>query len=302
MRNCAKRFPLGVISTLIHEFAPLRRDLSESNDSKASLLFLPYGKHKVAAPIPSAAVGYISGKVAIGKTLVWLGSIYPELVSGGLIAGTVTFKKIRNTEGVLEWFRTKSLRAVARKLGNTEKVVLQHYIPQALLDAWNTRMIRRFQNLWLSVAAANEEFLLDVTDFESLADLHAFLRDMLQMHSATDCPLAELLHSKFPALSKVEQSHAPCVDAHLHVAISKGALSALYAYQAAAIDIGLSGDVLDEGDAITGISPRHFMSLADLLQSQLPGDKNPEYVACHEAAMRFASNPENRGKWAALMA
>lgn len=292
-----------IISTLIHEFAPLRRDLLKANDSRSSLLFLPYGKNKVASPIPSAAVGYISGKVAQAKAekLVWLGSIYPELADGGLTAGMITFKKIRNTEGVLEWFRTKSLRAVSRKLGNTEKVVLQHYIPKALLDAWNTRMIRRFQNLWLSVAAANEEFLLDVTDFGSLADLHAFLRDMLQMHSATDSPLAELLHRKFGIQSNNEQSTAFSGDAHLHVAISKGALSALYTYHATVIDLGISGDVLDTADVITGLSPRHFMSLADLLQSRLPEDKNPEYVACHEAAMQFAYNPENRSKWAELI-
>ena len=290
-----------IISTLIREFAHLRRELLEAHDSKASLLFLPYGKYKVVAPIPSAAVGYISGKVAKGKAVVWLGSMYPELASGGLISGTITFKKIRNTEGVLEWFRTKSLRAVARKLGNTEKVVLQHYIPKALLEAWNTRMIRRFQNLWLSVAAANEEFLLDVTDFGSLADLHAFLRDMLQIHGTTDSPLAELLHRKFGAQSKNEQNPEFSGDAHLHVAISRGALSALYSYQATVIDLGVAGSALDTADVITGLSPRHFLSLADLLQSQLPVDKNPEYVACHEAAMRFAASPENRGKWTALL-
>lgn len=291
-----------IISTLIHESAHLRRQLLQANDSKASLLFLPYGKSKVVAPIPSAATAYISGKFAKGKSYAWLGSIYPELADVGIASGTITFKKIRNTEGVLEWFRTKSLRAVSRKLGNTEKVVLEHYIPKALLDAWNTRIIRRFQNLWLSVAAADEEFLLDVTDFRSLADLHAFLRDMLQMHSETDSPLAELLHRKFGGSSTNEQSLTSCSDSHLHVAISKGALSALYAYQATMIDLGISGELLDSADIITGLTPRNFISLADLLQSQLPRDKNPEYVACHEAAMEFASNPGNRSKWAELIA
>jgi len=291
-----------IISTLIQELAPLRRELRKAGDSKASLLFLPYGKCKVVAPIPSSASGYLSGKVAKNKSIVWIGSVYSELIHGGLVSGTITFKKIRNTEGVLEWFRTKSLRAVARKLGNTEKVVLQHYIPKALLDAWNTRMIRRFQNLWISVAAANEEFLLDVTDFESIADLHTFLRDMLQLHGATDSPLAELLHRRFKALSGEDCDSKLGENAHLHVAISKGALSALYCYHASVIDLGLPEEALDKTDLMTGLSPRHFMSLADLLQLQLPTDKNPEYVACHEAAIRFASNSDNRAKWAELLA
>lgn len=290
-----------IISTLIDESTSLRQDLLKAGDSKASLLFLPYGKEKIAAPIPSAAPAYISGKAAKKrKVIVWIGSVYPELARGGLTSGTISFKKIRNTEGVLEWFRTKSLRAVARKLGNTEKVVLQHYIPKALLDAWNTRMIRRFQNFWLSVAAADEEFLLDITDFANLADLHAFLRDMLQMHSATGSPLAELLHRKFCKLSD-NNPPPPCEDAHLHVAISKGALSALYSYHATIIDLGLPEEILDKPDVITGLSPRHFMSLADLLQSQLPIDKNPEYISCHDAAIRFAGNSANRPKWGILM-
>lgn len=289
-----------IISTLINESSQLRLSLLSSGDSTASLLFLPWGKCKVVQPIPSSAPSFISGKAALSRSIVWLGSVYPELIDAGLSSGTMSFKKIRNTEGVLEWFRTKSLRAVARKLGNTEKVVLQHYIPKALLDAWNTRMIRRFQNLWLSVAAAHEEFLVDVTDFGSVADLHAFLRDMLQLHGATDSPLAEMLHHRFGSLSGNNSIHKLSADGHLHVAISKGALSVLYSYQAAVIDLGLPASLLDKPDIVTGLSPRHFLSLADLLQSQLPIDKQPEYVACHQEAMLFASNTHNRVKWAPL--
>lgn len=289
-----------IISTLIDVNSPLRNSLLNSGDSKASLLFLPWGKRKVVEPIPSSAPSFISGKAAAAKTMVWLGSVYPELLDAGLSCGTLSFKKIRNTEGVLEWFRTKNLRAVARKLGNTEKVVLQHYIPKALLDAWNTRIIRRFQNLWLSVAAAHEEFLVDITDFESLADLHAFLHDMLKLHGSTDSPLAEMLHHRFGKIGGATSMQQFPPDGHLHVAISKGALSTLYSYQAAVIDLGLPESVLNKSDIVTGLSPRYFLSLADLLQSRLPLDKQPEYVACHEAAMHFATNPQNRLRWARL--
>ncbi len=294
-----------IISMLIRETSILRNDLAKTGDSKASLLFLPYGKvfgkSKVVAPILSAASGFLSGKNGIKNNFLWIGSVYPHLIKSGLSAGTISFKKIRNTEGVLEWFRTKSLRAVSRKLGNSEKVVLQHYIPRALLDAWNTRMIRRFQNLWLSVAAANEEFLLDVTDFASLADLHAFLRDVLQMHGPTGSPLSELLHQRFNSLAGGNSESKANEEAHLHVAISKGALSALYSYQATVIDLGLPEDILDKQDILTGLSPRHFLVLADLLQSRLPVDKNPDYAACHDAALRFVANPANRAKWVGLL-
>lgn len=289
-----------IISTLIMESSPQRDILIKKNDPKSNLLFLPCapGKTEVVAPIPSMVGTFISGLPAT-PNLLWIGALYPNLVEAGLTTGTITFKKIRNTEGVLEWFRTKSLRAVSRKLGNTEKVVLQHYIPKALLDSWNIRMIRRFQNLWLSVASAHEEFLLDITDFSSLADLHAFLRDILETHSQNDSPLTKLLHNRMEILT---ETSTDTKNSHLHVAISKATLSALYSYQASIIDLGLPDALLDKKDIITGLSPRYFLGLSDLLQSRLEFDKNPKYVECHNVALEFSSNPSNRTKLTQLLA
>lgn len=294
-----------IISTLIQEGTVLREELQAKGDPRASLLFLPYGRTKVVAPIRTGASNFLSNTASQkdGLRRIWIGMVYPELVAGGLDEGTLSFAKIRNTEGVLEWFRTKSVRAMARKLGNTEKVVLQHYIPKPILDTWNTRMIRRFQNLWISVAAANENFLLDVTDFSNLSDLHAFLKDLLRLHAQPDSPLAKMLHQRFDMLLGNESNPTSKggINAHLHVAISKGALSALYSYQATVLHLGLPDAILDKPDLLTGLSPRHFLTLTDLLQTQLPEDKNPEYLACHEAAIRIASDSSNRLKWAQLL-
>jgi hypothetical protein len=302
-----------IISTLTDMNSDLRQELSNSGDPRSALLFLPYGKVRISMPIPSFVSGYLSGAKPVRPNVVnprcadvpWIGMLYPELVTAGLSKGTISLKKIRNTEGVLEWFRTKSLRAVSKKLGNTEKVVLQHYIPKALMDAWNTRMIRRFQNLLISVAAADEDWLLDVTDFSSLADLHAFLKDMLQLHSPSDSPLAEMLHHRFGGVrhggNGNQDANQIDQNGHLHVAISKGSLSALYSYQAAVMELGLIDAALDKPDVVTGLSPRHFLALTDLLQLRLPEDKNPEYVSCHEAAMRIAAVPGNRDKWMRIL-
>lgn len=302
-----------IISTLTDMNSDLRQELSNTGDPRAALLFLPYGKARIATPIPSIVSGFLSGTKTVRAKVVnprnadvpWIGMLYPELIAAGLSKGTISLQKIRNTEGVLEWFRTKSLRAVSKKLGNTERVVLQHYIPKALMDAWNTRMIRRFQNLWISVAAADEDWLLDATDFSSLADLHAFLKDMLQLHSPSNSPLAEILHHRFGgalAGGDVSQdSNKLDQNGHLHVAISKGSLSALYSYQAAVMELGLHDAALDKPDVVTGLSPRHFLALTDLLQLRLPEDKNPAYVACHEVAMRIAAVPGNCDKWMRIL-
>lgn len=302
-----------IITTLSDMNSELRNELREAGDPKAELLLLPYGKARVTLPISASAPAFLSGCKTTRSSVInprnadvpWIGMLYPDLVSAGLSKGTINFKKIRNTEGVLEWFRTKSLRAVSKKLGNTERVVLQHYIPKALMDAWNTRMIRRFQNLWISVAAADEDWLLDVTDFSSLADLHAFLKDMLQMHSPSDSPLAEILHYRF-GRARVNGDVTPNSNAfvnvgHLHVAISKGSLSALYSYHAAVLELGLNEAELDKADSVTGLTPRHFLNLTDLLQLRLPEDKNPAYVICHEAAMQISVAPGNCNKWSGIL-
>ncbi|MNM85117.1 hypothetical protein D3C76_972760 [compost metagenome] len=177
---------------------------------------------------------------------------------------------------------------------------MDHYIPKAIIRAWNTRMIRRFQNLWIAVATANETYMLDVTDFSNMTELHAFLRDMLELHHPGDSPLAEALHKNFSTLTSSYDYNSNC-DANLHIAISRPALSALYAYQAAAVDAGLNSTDLDVQDSDTGLSPRHFISLAELLQSQLPLDRNPEYVACHEHALKFSENENNRDKFLRLL-
>lgn len=296
-----------IISTLITENDDLRKELCRAGDPKWSLLFLPYGRNKiVSAPIPSGASAYLSGSIGARSksNQMWLGMVYPELVAAGLSEGTMSFAKIRNTEGVLEWFRTKSLRAVAKKLGNTEKVVLEHYIPKPIIDAWNTRSIRRFQNLWISIAAAKEDFLLEITDFVSLADLHTFIKGLLKLHAPTDSTLAEMLHFKFKDISTDLENSASSQASrhgHLHISISKESLLTLYSYQAAILQCGLPEQALDKPDEATGLSPRNFLALADLLQSQLPKDRNPEYVACHEYASCSVHELNNINEWKKLL-
>lgn len=293
-----------IISTLIEFSAPLRSHLRQHKQPHCDLLFIPYvnQKNRYGTARSTISSAFLSGSLLkFRKRYAWIGSLYPELSKVGLTPGTLDFKKIRNTEGVLEWFKTRSLRAVARKLGNTEKVVMDHYIPKAIIRAWNARMIRRFQNLWLAVATANETFMLDVTDFGNIMELHAFLRDMLELHHPGNSPLAEALHKSFSSLINSEEYNSNR-QGNLHVAISRPALSVLYAYQAAAVDAGLNSNDLDVRDSETGLSPRHFISLAELLQSQLPLDRNPEYVACHEHALCFSENQNNREIFIRLLA
>lgn len=291
-----------ILTTLIQYSNDLRAKLP-SDDPLSRRLFLPYGRPvgpglvSVSAPIPSMATSLISGRNR-HKGLTWIGSLYPSLEQAGLGPGTMSLKKIRATEGVLEWFRTKSLRAAAKRIGNSERIVLEHYIPRALMRSWMTRAVRRFQNLWITVAAADEHFLLDVTDFSSLAELNAFVADVLRLHSPSSSPLAAELHHRLAESSGNETAIDPA--GNLHVSLSSASLSALYTYRAAASLAASPRDTLTQIDPATGVSPNAFVELADLLQVQLPHDRNPDYRRLHEEAMEMASDEARVELWSGL--
>lgn len=103
---------------------------------------------------------------------------YPELAEAGLESGSLDFAKVRVTHGILDWFRTGSIRTVSRKLGNTVRVALQHYIPEELIHLWNERVLRRFQNTLILLAAGAAPRMLCLSDLKNGEALTDFLRDI----------------------------------------------------------------------------------------------------------------------------
>ncbi|ABE29476.1 hypothetical protein Bxe_A3509 [Paraburkholderia xenovorans LB400] len=277
---------LSELSLEIVEFSSrcspdLRESLRTSGSPIANLLFVPCAEsgNGYIHPDHRNMVSFISGS----STRPWFGDLFPSLAFAGLERGSITIKKIRTTEGVLEWFRTGSIRSMSRKLGNESRTCIDHYLPPALLKAWNTRLIRRFQNLWIIVAAANEDWLLDVVDFSSLEELHAFIHDMLSVHDKFSSPLAAELHSRFGPQHAGLNADDP-TSAWLSVSISKNSLAALYLYLEASMDISAKGKILDRCDSITKTTPRQFIDLALLLRHMLPDDNDPARRTAHEEA------------------
>lgn len=288
-----------VLTTILSFSSALREQLKLEGNPLAGRLFLPWGRGGgLSASAPMATlVKFITGREKSAHPVRWLGHFYPSLLNAGLTPGTISFKKIRATEGVLEWFRTKSLQATSKRLGNTKRVVLEHYIPKALVRAWMTRAARRFQNLWIAVAVADEPFILDVSDFSSIEDLNAFVAGLLQSNSPSSSPLAAELHRRFgaPPSGAIDDGNGV-----LHVSLNVLSLSALYSYHAAAAAAAASSEFLTKVDLVSGTTPNAFIQLADLLQLQLPIDRNVEYRRLHEAAMASASDTTRVKAWAQL--
>ena len=207
----------------------------------------------------SRVTAYLTGRA---EGSLFIGSLFPSLADAGISRNQLTHSKLRASEGVLEYFRTGSIRAVSRKLGNGTRVALEHYLPKPLIAAYNTRQVRRFQNLMLVSACANEDYLLDAVDFSNLNELHSFILEMLALDSKGNNPLISYLKDK---IDETHERHQGDLIAN----ISERSLSLLYAYKLIAENNNISASTLAQQDSKTGLAPISFITLAKHLNTTL---------------------------------
>jgi hypothetical protein len=218
-------------------------------------------------------------------------NLFPKAIGTGLIPSRITPSALRRTTAVLEWFRTGSVLSAARKIGNTTRVVIKHYIPEALLAAWNVRLVRRYHNLVLATAAAHESHCLPATDFSSPLELERFIENALEEHSPSSSKLAAMMHERFRNPEHVEpqpDAAEPHQASSLVVGISPEILSVVYAYRDLAYEKGF--DKMTAGDASEGrhLPPQAIVDLADLLMARLPDHHDPAFRRAHVEAEQLA--------------
>ncbi|CAM2153076.1 putative Integrase [Pararobbsia alpina] len=194
--------------------------------------------------------------------------------------------RLRSTSAVLAWFKSGSVLEAARELGNSTRVVLEHYIPRALIDAWNTRIARRFHNLNLCVATANETYAFESTDFHSIDEMRAFIADMLSQHAAASSELAALLHSRLARNDAPSDAHelSSVEGTGLVVPIGVESLSIMYAYRDQIYQRGVRSPARDL-EASSVLSEATAVELADLLSTRLPSHENMAYRKVHQDAI-----------------
>lgn len=250
---------LEIISTLLEMRTANLANLPTNLSKYLFVILAMNSKDKIFTCAQNSRVtAYLTGR-ADGS--LFIGSLFPSLADAGISRNQLTHSKLRASEGVLEYFRTGSIRAVSRKLGNGTRVALEHYLPKPLIAAYNTRQVRRFQNLMLVSACANEDYLLDAVDFSSLNELHSFILEMLALDSKGNNPLISYLNDK------IDETQRPQGD--LIVNISEKSLSFLYAYKLIAENKNISASTLAQKDSKTGLAPIAFITLAKHLNTTL---------------------------------
>lgn len=216
-------------------------------------------------------------------------SFMPLTIASGLPAKNISPMRLRRSTAVLEWLRTGSVTQAARKIGNTTKVVIRHYIPPALLASWNTRLTRRFQNLTLVVAASKDEHLLASTDFSSVDELKRFVEDMLCQHTPSSSQLAQMLHERLAHPEDVVNSATVSATSpsSLLVPIDAHRLAILYAFR----DHNYADGISEPETGATGsrvIPNATLVDLADLLNTKLPDHHDPAFRAAHWEAQKLS--------------
>lgn len=255
----------ALLSLILEMTTDHRTALKTENPIVANFFFLVTNQKNITHLVPSVATSFLSGaKNGNHKNRGWLGAYFPQLAAAGITKGSLSLRKIRATQGVLEWFSTGSADAMARRLGNQTQVSIEHYLPRPLLHAWQTRQIRRFQNIWLLVASANEDYQLHATDFQNLSELNVFMTKMMTLMPNGSSPLADELHKRISLFPDDSQLSA-YKHAVLSIPSSKQSLLALYLYKEAAASARISASALRANELQTGLSPNDIISLSDIV-------------------------------------
>ncbi|MBL3557594.1 MULTISPECIES: hypothetical protein [Marinobacter] len=251
---------LEIITTLLEMRAANLSNIPTDLSKYLFVILAVNSKDKIfTCPQNSRVTAYLTGRE---DGSLFIGSLFPSLADAGISRNQLTHSKLRASEGVLEYFRTGSIRAVSRKLGNGTRVALEHYLPKPLIAAYNTRQVRRFQNLMLVSACANEDYLLDAVDFCNLNELHSFILEMLDLDSKGNNPLINYLKDEIDEKHEKNQGD-------LIANISEKSLTVLYAYKLVAENKNLSASTLAQKDSKTGLAPIAFITLAKHLNNTL---------------------------------
>jgi len=101
------------------------------------------------------------------------------------LAKVITPRSIRKARGLQIYLETQSLRAVTEALGHKEirLELLEVYLPKPLMDFFNKRWVRQFQNAIIFEALKDSPYLFDALDFDESA-----LDEFLNNHRLGDLP------------------------------------------------------------------------------------------------------------------
>ena len=274
---------LDPISKEVFEFLTRIQSNNESfrqDGIESDFVFLCLDRSNSQFTVPSSSriINWILGYKDNSKSAVQkdLSDFFPSLKTCGLGKGTVSFKAIRATIAVLEWHKTGSVKKACKKIGNSEKVLIEHYIPPALIDIVREKTVRLFQNaIVISSTIEEPELMVRATGINTEKQLEKFI-DELFKQTGMEVPslLAPLVKNKSKKQSVGK----------LFGLVGWKSLSRLYAFHESVLSSGLSSKEIKKIKFNNGLTAYSLYRFAKIMDLSLSTHRIPEYQKTHQKA------------------
>lgn len=219
------------IEEVIEITAPLRKALRNEGNPIWKELFITCGPgfgRPASATIPMWNQSKFNSYPQFLETLIEQFSPYEKIMPCEiqLFLERVSLSSLRSSCGVEVYLRTKSVTEMATALGHASynTVLLRRYLPEAILSFFQTRWIRIFQRSIICEAMKDSPYLLEATSFESMDELHVFLKN----HALKDIPQHLINPENKPAKNKTASQQS-----HVYISIDVGIMTALLSLEAA---------------------------------------------------------------------
>jgi hypothetical protein len=216
-----------LVDELIKITTPLRAYLKSQNDDSWRYLFLS-AKGSLGRPTRSITVSWNNSRLLNNSSLTALEyqfSPYTDIRGKELFLflKRVSLTTIRSSCAVADYLQHHSLSLLVKALGHDkfDKKLLSRYLPQVLLDFFQTRWVRIFQCAYVCEAMKDSKYLLRAADFSCMNELHAFL----EAHALKEIP--ESLSEPTPQKVKSKPKH------QAYIAISHEILTTLISLEQA---------------------------------------------------------------------
>lgn len=218
------------VNQIIEITAPLRKCLKRQGDDSWRELFLTCGVG-ISYPRSAAFSTWNAGSLcnassyhkSLKKEFMAILKCPEEEVDEFLYRVNPT--SLRASCGVAVYLKTKSVEAMAEALGHSKysPTLLRDYLPDSILAFFQSRWIRIFQRGIICEAMKDSPYLLKASSFESMDELHTFLRN----HALKDIP-----HNEADEGHPLNNPTASEVSS-VYVSVSPGIMSALLSIEAA---------------------------------------------------------------------
>jgi hypothetical protein len=144
----------------------------------------------------------------------------------------ISVNALRATRAVLIYIKSNSLTETAQALGHTDvsPQLLESYVPQAILAFFQTRWIRVFQRGIICQAMKDSKYLLRVSNFRTMDELHTFLEN----NALRDIPesMRDPESIKNPKLKRSDPEDKEAAD-RVVISLDVGILTALLSIEEA---------------------------------------------------------------------